>query len=300
MSFNPDRINIHELTIEEPEKESDLSFDPKNIWREQDFDALQKLASGKLLEKGEEYAGREYLFLNSNAALAVLDKDKLPEIDDKYKERIWKLITTTQAIDERSLCYLHLKDLAWATQISPEFLERSRVDRHINVTHIVSTNPTMKYESESILKNEPVLEQVVGLGEEQLEKCRSANDWRHAFEVASWLTVVGSRPKLNNQDFKNFEHELKNQSYAGYLIEDAAAMSIIYPDYPLQLSAKEGGEIKSFLTELNTSEGLRRAPREDWCMYTAMAKIAYDKCKEVSLKKGFGSETPPIPEIKKF
>lgn len=27
--FNPENINIHDLTIEEPEKESELAFDPE-------------------------------------------------------------------------------------------------------------------------------------------------------------------------------------------------------------------------------------------------------------------------------
>jgi len=37
MSYNPDRINIHELTVEEPEKPSELPFDPERDITEEDW-----------------------------------------------------------------------------------------------------------------------------------------------------------------------------------------------------------------------------------------------------------------------
>lgn len=281
--FNSNRINIHELTIEEPEKQSELPFDPAEIFTESDLEKMGDLSTDDDL-------------LERLSSLAILDKNKLPEITDETKKKIWDRIDAPLALDESSLSYLHLGRLAWATQISPDFLERSRVDKYINVTHIASSYPTMKYENESVLKKEPVLEQVVEFGREQLELFRNRDDWRHMFEIAAWLTVVGVRPKLSASDFQNFEQELKNEKQPYYLIEDAAAMSIIYPDYDLDIPREKWLEIKSFLEELNRE----KRPVEDWCMYSAMAKIVADKCAEVASRKSFKSTTPPLPETKKF
>ena len=40
MPFNPNRINIHELTIEEPEKPSELPFDPERDITEEDWEKM--------------------------------------------------------------------------------------------------------------------------------------------------------------------------------------------------------------------------------------------------------------------
>ena len=39
--FKPDRINIHELTIEEPEKQSELPFDPERDITEEDWQGMR-------------------------------------------------------------------------------------------------------------------------------------------------------------------------------------------------------------------------------------------------------------------
>ena len=189
---NPERINIHDLVIEEPEKQSEVVFDPEKIWKEEDFEELQKLALGQGIEKH-----RRDLFLNANAALAVLDKQRLPALTDGIKEKIWDQISTPQTLDEDSLCYLHLGNLAWASQISPEFLQRSRDDKYVRM-HRLLPGGEAKSELVPVLKKEPILEQVIELGRKQLEDYKSRNDWRHIFEIAAWLTVVGSRPKFDS------------------------------------------------------------------------------------------------------
>jgi len=43
MSYNPDRINIHELTVEEPEKQEGLPFDPERDITEQDWRGMRSI-----------------------------------------------------------------------------------------------------------------------------------------------------------------------------------------------------------------------------------------------------------------
>jgi len=70
MSFNPDKINIHELTIEEPEK-AEVSFDINEVVTESDVNEIEECI---------ENPHNKFHFLYANASLAILDKERLPKL----------------------------------------------------------------------------------------------------------------------------------------------------------------------------------------------------------------------------
>ena len=178
----------------------------------------------------------------------------------------------------------HLQDMAWASYISPEF-----------------TNVPAE-----------AFERAVEKSNDHLSELRDKKDWRHFFEYASWLTVLGRRPNLSQEDFKELEEEFKSQEIKAKeeivmnngdakaydtenFLEDAVAMSIIYPDYPLKISAESSKLIVAYL-----QERIRHRALAEWYISLAMARIVADKCIEVNKKKRSNQETQQLPESKQF
>ena len=248
MSFNPDRINIHELTIEEPEtkEKPEFLFDPSRLLSEDDWQALQMIA-----KQGDLY---------TNASIAITDRKKLPEISAETREDLLRSAKSGVADG-------HFQNLAWAKYLSPE-LTQVPVD---------------------------VLDSGIEKDDQKISELREKNDWRHLLEHVAWRTIIGHSPKLDAEDFNKMKEEFETQKSGEYLIEEGAAMSIIYPDYPLKFSEENSKKMESHLKRQiqNRTDG-------EWYLFIAMAKIVTDKCTEVALRKPFNIETTPIPEIKKF
>jgi hypothetical protein len=248
MSFNPDRINIHELTIEEPEtkEKPEFLFDPSRLLSEGDWQALQMLA-----KQGDLY---------TNASIAITDRKKIQEMSAETKENSLKSIESDASKGD-------FQSLAWAKYLSPE------------LTQIP----------------DDVLESGIEKDDQKISELREKNDWRHLLEHVAWRTVIGHSPKLDAEDFNKMKAEFETQKSGEYLIEEGAAMSIIYPDYPLKFSEENSKKMESHL-----KRHIQNRTDSEWYLFIAMAKIVTDKCTEVALRKPFNAETTPIPEIKKF
>jgi len=254
MSYNPDRINIHELTVEEPEKreEIELSFDPEKLLTEYDWNVLKNWAEGF----GDGQTAMSY------ASLKILDKNKLPTLDNEKEKEITNNVLGSTI------------DLAWMSYGSPppDFIKIS----------------------------DDAFQEILASGNKRIQEYKEAKnmDWRHFVEPVAWLTVLGHRPELSADDFRHIEAELESQKAkgnGGYMIEMGAAMAIIYPEYPLHFTIEQGEKMANYLKR----QIISRAEAE-WYKFTAMAKITADKCREVAARKNLKSEMPPIPEAKQF
>jgi len=83
MSYNPDRINIHELTVEEPEKQQELAFDPERDITEEDWKIMKEQ-----LKRYKE-TGDWSSFYREAAAMKVLNPGKINiEVDKSSWENI--------------------------------------------------------------------------------------------------------------------------------------------------------------------------------------------------------------------
>ncbi|KKP33198.1 MAG: hypothetical protein A2360_04910 [Candidatus Staskawiczbacteria bacterium RIFOXYB1_FULL_32_11] len=260
--FNPDsQPNINDLIIEEPQKEQE----PTDV----SFDPIDIFTNTdwytleNLAKRGDGH-GEDRDIIMPNSALAIIDKERL-NMDDSMEN---KILEGLKKYTEKGG---GLQSMAWASYISPDFLKISDED----------------------------LKKVVENGNKEMAEDKERNSWRHFIEPVAWLTLIGQRPELSQEDFENIEKCLISQDSGAYLIEVGAAMSIIYPDYPLRFSQEKTDKIKAFLKECVGG----RWGGGEWYMFSAMAKIVADKCREVNARKpkeGLAQETPSMPEQKEF
>jgi len=222
------------------EKLIDIPFDPNNFFTEADWLDLQNL----VLSGDGGQCAMPY------ASLAIIDKNRMPGMPDAAKDRIGEDIL-------ESLRRGGLQSVAWANYISP-FPEFTKVPDDILQKGIKGAN-------------------------EEMVQCRKSKDWRHFCEPVAWLTVMGYRPELSQDDFDNLEAELKKQQKygnGGYMIEVGAAISIIYPDYPLEFSKEQSKEMASYV-----KKSVARRVGCEWYKFAAMAKVVADKLREVEANK---------------
>jgi len=79
MPYNPDRINIHELTVEEPEKQEGLPFDPERDITEKGWNYLKS-------EFESQHDGNLWFFSYTASQLKILD----PLFDLRITPEIWE------------------------------------------------------------------------------------------------------------------------------------------------------------------------------------------------------------------
>lgn len=84
--FNPENINIHDLTIEEPEKEADFIFDPEKEITEKDYDEVKKY----LAENEKSIQMDQYNFWIGFSNVAMAMKILNPEVNLNLGERAWQ------------------------------------------------------------------------------------------------------------------------------------------------------------------------------------------------------------------
>jgi len=165
--------------------------------------------------------------------------------------------------------------MAWASYISPEFKKVERTG----------------------------FEHAVEYNNEKLDEMRKKGDWQHFFRTASWLTLVDRRPGLSGEDFEKLKTELEShyddESWGVLVVDvvqEAAAMAILFPNHPLNISKDLGRRLVSAL-EMEKKEA-KSLKSKSWFMHLAMAKIVSDKVKKESSFKIGGS--PTMPETKQF
>lgn len=86
MVFNPDRVNIHELTIEDPEVQSDLPFDVERDITPEDWDGINLIIEA---ERNKEGGGIRSL-LNVMAKIKIIDPGYNVDLNQKEREKLLK------------------------------------------------------------------------------------------------------------------------------------------------------------------------------------------------------------------
>jgi len=85
-SFNPERLNIKDLTIEEPESREGLPFDPEKEITEEDWGEIKEE-----LERGRDNADL-YEFVKQAAEMKILDPEVEIRASDEEKIRMYEKI----------------------------------------------------------------------------------------------------------------------------------------------------------------------------------------------------------------
>jgi hypothetical protein len=220
------------------EKLTDIPFDPNNIFTEEDWKDLQMIVRRK-----EEPV--------SCSSLAILDKNRLPELSKESKDLIRVKISNDTVLG-------FLQPIAWVNyaQLPSEFTKVS----------------------------DDILQKGLDGANDMMDRYKKSGHWRHFVEPVAWLTIMGHRPELSDDDFKNIEAELekqKNEGSSGYMIEMGAAIAIIYPDYPLSFTPEQSKLIVDYIKQ-GITEKFRSV---EWYQFSAMAKIVADKLREIEANK---------------
>ena len=193
--FKPDRINIHELTIEEPEKQSELPFDPERDITKQDWEVmrlcLEHSRKNNTWSDFSAYAARMKI-LDPTQDLN-LDQTAWQGMEDEFKKQSFNpQRLTSNAADMKVLDPkrdLNLDQTAW-TKMRRE-LENWRSKNDWGMFSWQASN--MKIIDPKInLK----LDQAAWQGmEKQLEEYRRSNNWTSFFLQASRMKILD--PKID-------------------------------------------------------------------------------------------------------
>jgi len=83
-AFNPERLNINDLTIEEPEEKGELPFNPETYITKEDWESM--------MEQMEESRDDLFSFVGKAAAIKILNPEVNIKITDKEREDIKELL----------------------------------------------------------------------------------------------------------------------------------------------------------------------------------------------------------------
>ena len=269
--FKPDRINIHELTIEEPEKPSELPFDPERDITEE-------------------------------------DRAKMEEWRKHHMKGNWQVVAEICAQE---------KILGRAPELTESDWEELRDERENQFDRLGYMSLAEKARNEAIAGRTPKL------SEEQWENIRKSREkdrltppkkGHHSF-FANLITseaVLGRPPKLSEDDWKYLsECREKNKRSIGSLIEILEAEAILGRK-PI-LDEDDWSFLKTEWEKHRNDPAFDADFKFSWKssldIAACMAVISADKIKIpkggglelIYNKKSIrGSQTPPLPEIKKF
>ena len=115
--FNPENINIHDLTIEEPEKESELLFDVERDITEQEWQKMKK-------ELADRKRGSLHTFLEEAMKMKIIFPERADELtlDDEIWNMAKKLPKSTEDKGSFAAILMELKVLF------PERMEEIELD----------------------------------------------------------------------------------------------------------------------------------------------------------------------------
>ncbi len=274
MSFNPDRINIHELTIEEPEKQTELLFDVERDISKEDWEGINMKIEGCILNNSwSDYASQAM-------KVKILDPSKNIGRDDNARQGMERKLDAYKSSNKI--------DNEWGS-----FLSQAMAMKILDP------------ETDVGLNND--IEQRLGGFLDTLRN-RPRSFCFHAME----MKIISPNMVLNIGEtiWKEMEKDLESQRVSNNWIafaRDAVAMKILNPAVDLKLDNRAWEGMRAKL------EYYRVEPNEHWPNFFEQAmnmkilaaeevKIT-DKGLEINMRKkkdSFNTDVPPIPEIKKF
>jgi len=279
--FNPEQINIHDLTIEEPEKGTDLAFDPERDLTREDWAKMEEQLD--TFYHTENYSDFCKLFGDMKAVDSTNSFLANYQISEKFKQDNLKNWTGRSAG-----FWVDFAEIAVALKAAPEKFGQ---ENNIDEKDWKAMFDILKY----YCKNRG---SEFGLAITELAACMKILDKRKddkINEIISWEYL---------QD--NLEEFKRNGQWAEFS-EMAKNIKIVKPTMDLGLDKEVWESLR---------EELKRSSADDLMGWQRLAKEAValkilaaekvdvtDKGLEITMrgeKKGLDNEVPPVPETKNF
>lgn len=272
--LDPERINIHELTVEEPEKQTDLPFDPERDVTEEDWQVMRN----ELKKAEQENNWSKY------ASIAMAIKILNPEIEIDLNERIRQGI-----LKELNFCK---KNHNWEP-----FYESAVALKTLG----------LKDDLNRIL-GEDVWQGISN----DLERVKNGGvlDFSHAVSFARILDPDNSHLHIDMgvDDWKKMNEDLEKFRNSGEWFNfsaKASNMRILDPEIKINIGEKDWEGIKNLLNQ-------SRGEEEHYLFYSLVIYVKVIAAEKVEVtdqgliitmpkkKEALKPETPSIPETKQF
>ena len=288
MPFNPNRINIHELTIEEPEKPSELPFDPVQKITEEDWTTMEEL-----LEHYKESYNERRMFGN--------EKKRVYGWDFSNQAKNMRILDPTKD--------LYLEEDAREC-MSGELKER-RSNKDWAAFSVQAANMKIIDPTQDLGLNQTAWNGM----KKQLEEYRlrdQAHQWKNFSAQAMRMKILDPNQDLNldQSAWQHMTDELEYYRTGGYwdsFAYQAMIMKVIDQKYDLKLDQAtwQGmrGELEALRQENETEEW-----KKFISLATEMKILAAEEVKvtdrglEIKMRKDkpLTSSVPPLPETKQF
>jgi len=223
MSYNSDRINIHELTVEEPEKQEGLPFDPERDLTEEDWVNMKKQLEKYKIE--EDWSK----FSEHAMAMRVID----PDIDLGIEDTDWENMET-QLNDFRE------NATSWGQHQWANFASQASKMKIIDSTGDLR------------------LDQAVWNGmNSRLSKYKKDKEWSGCSWLAMCMKILDPSIKLDFSEedwvcIKDLAGKSTNVDINS--IQFLAEIKIINPDIHFKLSDENWANIKDILDQVRNSQ----------------------------------------------
>lgn len=272
MVFNPDRVNIHELTIEEPEAQSELPFDPERDITDDDWK--------KMKEKLEEFRqGGDFMAWHSFSWQAMEMKILDPKVDLNIDQAAW------QGMENELKSYRTTND--WDNFLA-QAMKMKIIDpcRDLNINQVAASGITGR-----------------------LETYRNDDNNFNFLQTASRMKILGLKEGIDpDQSVRQFARKqlevFARSEQWGFYFNYTRYMKILGLDQDMNLNAviwqNLHDELKRKRSD-NSSHDLARIAADMTTLAAEEVKVPPNGGLEVTMRKPrLDSCVPPIPETKKF
>lgn len=278
MSFNPDRVNIHELTIEDPEQQSELPFDPERDITPKDWEVMESAIS-----RAENW--------HDFSAIAM----RMKILDPQVKHEFYREERQRTGM-EKELEYLRTNNNggSWIS-----FSAHAMAMKILNPEANADLNDTD-------WKNM----------KDQLAEWKGIGSWDYFGPMAMRMKILNPKIDLGLdrsawQGMKDELHSRKAKDHIGVFSSLAMSMKILDPNQDLEIDQTDWQNMKDKLDKLSKGQGtvIEGFSKDFSSLAMAMTILAAEEVKvplcgglEVIARKDkpFKDGTPPMPEIKQF
>jgi len=283
MPYNPDRINIHELTVEEPEKQEALPFDPENEITE--VDRKMMLNNLEKLKKN----GWWYDFGKLAAEIKIID----PDLDLGLDDDAWK-----KMLNEMSDTYKEKGD-TWGIILK--------------IGNMKVLNPPMPIEAiiSTASGGAKDFQSIMGILDSSLKRSSQQDFWGDFCGQAVRAKILDPNfdilvdEKVRQGIREELQDDRENGHWANFA-DEAMALKLIDSLYGLKMDqeAWKGmrGELEKY--KKDGDRGLNFAKLAGAMKILAAKKVEVtDEGLKITMserKESIKPETPPIPEAKQF
>ena len=275
MPFNPDRINIHELTIEEPERRAEVFFDAEKDITKEDWKGME----GKLEEYRRENKWDK--FSQQAMRMKILDPNQDLNIDLIARNGIREILE-----EDRKSCVWN----GFASQATE--MKMLGIDQELNIDQVA-------------------LQGTREMMEGHRQRMGRDRGWDSFSWMAMNLKIIDPTQDLNLDQVAwhgmrdTLEKDRQQKSWADFSW-GAVKIKILDPNQDLNLDQEAWQGMRDYLEK-------QRENGDKWgnlSWQLANMKILVAEKVEVTengieltmpkKRESLGSDAPPIPEIKKF